>query len=168
MQLPAMPRPRPSPAPSSSPPFHSPVSGSLTDGTVITQCTSSMFLRRWSFFSSSATPALASASEAVGSMLPALFTRTVGIWAIGVLNVLGWHPAGSLEKSTHCAASGRLVAPRARASRNAHSAPMRIFELASIPPLLAGRYHGTVAMKCQVSLVLVHVEETGGERFQGH
>ena len=39
----------------------------------------------------------ASSSEEVGSMLPWRFTRTEGIWPIGVSKVLGWHPAGSLE-----------------------------------------------------------------------
>ena len=35
---------------------------------------------------------------------PCRFTLTEGIRPIGVSSVLGWHPAGSLERSTHCAA----------------------------------------------------------------
>ena len=104
MQLPAMPSPRPSPDASRSPPFQAPVAGSLTDGTVITQCRCSKFRNRWSRSSSAAAPARASSSDENGSTRPWRLTRTDGIWPIGVSSVLGWQPAGSLERSRHCAA----------------------------------------------------------------
>ena len=49
--------------------FHSPVAGSLTDGTVSTQCSCSKLRNRCSFLQSLA-PARASSSDEVGSTLP--------------------------------------------------------------------------------------------------
>ena len=49
-------------------------------------------------------PLRASASDANGSIFPSALTRTDGIWANGVSNVLGWQPAGSFDRSTHGAA----------------------------------------------------------------
>jgi hypothetical protein len=48
---------------------------------------------------------------------------------IGVSNVLGWHPAGSFEKSTHCPAEiGRPNAPMATAAANAAARARRYDE----------------------------------------
>ena len=70
MQLPLMAKLRPTPPPSRSPPPQWPVTGSFTDADSGTQCRWSKFRKRRNFFSRSAAPARASASEEVGSPCP--------------------------------------------------------------------------------------------------